>query len=310
MASLVFTLRQTVIPVVTATRRGLLYPVRRIYCVGQNYESHAREMGGHTSKNNPFFFAKPTDALVTVQVGTGGAVEHHPTSASADLNIRYPSVTESYHHQVELVVAVGPRHSPANGNHAKRGGEREADSALSYFNITVEDANNVIYGYGIGLDMTRRDLQAQAKENSKPWDLAKGGDDCAVVSPLLLAQDLKASHPRLFISEESAALASGKRDTTGDVPCAPGAGECEWGDLSVKNGSIYLSVNGNGRQKGNMNCMVNTPAEVISILSKYVTLHAGDLIFTGTPSGVGPVRRGDIITAGIEGIGELNLKVV
>lgn len=286
-----FTLKPTFVPVVNAARKRLFYPVRRIYCIGQNYEGHAREVGGFTSKNNPFFFTKPGDSLVTLDIDPQDSSIAFPSTANANLTIRYPSVTESYHHEVELVVAVGPRQTQ--------------QQQLSFFNIPVEVAHEAIYAYGVGLDMTRRDLQAQAKENGKPWDLAKGGDDSAVMSPLMLATDYKAAHPSLF---ESFDYDADTRDGFGDGVRIGAASVAE--SVNVKNGAIYLSVNARDRQKGNMNCMVNTPAEIISILSKYVTLHAGDLIFTGTPSGVGPVRRGDEMTAGIEGIGEINVKVV
>ncbi|XP_050340697.1 fumarylpyruvate hydrolase-like [Bactrocera neohumeralis] len=228
-------------------------------------------------------------------------------------------------HSLPAAAAVGHPHHSGNNNAAaaasvvSQDGDGEEDP-LAYYNLSVEAANDVIYGYGIGLDMTRRDLQAIAKENGKPWDIAKGGDGCAVLSPLILAHDLQASHPQLFVSEVSAPVSASRAAMEADSMNGSGAGvgaavtaagEDSRVSLELKCGNIYLSVNGSERQKGNMDCMVNTPAEVIAILSKeYVTLHAGDLIFTGTPAGVGPVRRGDVMTAGIEGIGEIVVKVV
>lgn len=312
--SLPFSLKQTVVPVVTAAgKKAALFPVRRIYCVGQNYESHAREMGGHSSKHSPFFFCKPTDSLVTSR-------HTHQPLASADcddLSIRYPTVTESYHHEVELVIALGPRRSLQATESPADGSVEYADAELSYANIPMEEVDDIIYAYGVGLDMTRRDLQAQAKEHGKPWDLAKGPDDGAVLSPLVLASDLKASHPALFTSagapvcgssgsvEETAAVGAGAVAVTAGAGAPPASRS-----LDIRSGEIHLSVNGNERQKGNLDCMINTPAEIVSILSKLVTLHAGDLIYTGTPAGVAPVRRGDKITAGIAGIAEITVSVV
>lgn len=264
---LAFALRQTIVPVVDmlgSHRVG--YPVRRIYCIGQNYESHAREMGGMANRANPFFFTKPADSLVTDP--------QHFMDCNANIPMRYPSMTESYHHEVELVVALGPL--------------ADGDSSKGYQNIAAEVAHQTVYGYAIGLDMTRRDLQLMAKQNRKPWDLAKGPDDGAVVSPIIRTKDLQAKAPQLF------------QKTTMGVPEERNV---------VSTGSIYLRVNEHLRQDGNLTCMISSVNEAIACLSQYVTLAPGDLIFTGTPSGVGPVRRGDCIQAGIQGIGEISVTV-
>lgn len=274
MASLAFALRQTVVPVVTKGAKPLNFPVRRVYCVGQNYDSHAREMGGVTNRANPFFFLKPTDSIIT-------DAGNHSTPSTA-LSIRYPTMTESYHHEVELVVALG---YPC-GKTAASSAAAQSSGDVLYTNMRIEEVHDVIYGYAVGLDMTRRDLQLIAKDNGKSWDLAKGADDAAVVSPLVLAADLKAAQPAMFMTPE--------KDETDAVCC----------------GSIYLSVNQNERQRSDLNCMVSPIAELIVHLSKYVALRPGDLLFTGTPSGVGAVRRGDVMEAGIQGLGTLKVNVV
>jgi fumarylpyruvate hydrolase len=274
MASLVFPLRQTVVPVVGRGATRLNFPVRRIYCVGQNYDSHAREMGGSTCRHNPFFFCHPTDSLVT-------DLGNH-NSPDAAVRIHYPPLTESYHHEVEMVVAIGQPMGKACDLWADA---KDADG-LRYVNVEVEHAHEIIFGYAVGLDMTRRDLQSQAKASGKPWDLAKGADEGAVVSPLVLAADLKTTHPELFMD-----FHKNPRKT---VLC----------------GDIFLDVNKNERQRGNLLCMVSPVSELIAHLSKAVALRPGDLLFTGTPSGVGAVRAGDVVEAGITGIGTLTVTVV
>lgn len=275
MASLAFPLRQTVLPMVSKSAKKVNFPVRRIYCVGQNYDSHAREMGGSTCRHNPFFFCHPTDSLVT-----DGS---NYSSADAAISIHYPPLTESYHHEVELVIAVG---QPGEGASAAVWADAKDADGPRYANVAVEHAHEIILGYAVGLDMTRRDLQSQAKANGKPWDLAKGADEGAVVSPLVLASDLKAAHPELFLDFD--------KNPSKTVLC----------------GEIFLDVNKNERQKGNLSCMVSPVSELIAHLSKAVALRPGDLIFTGTPSGVGAVRPGDVMTAGIRGIGTLTVTVV
>ncbi|MCW2286464.1 fumarylpyruvate hydrolase [Rhodoblastus acidophilus] len=209
---------------------GGLFPVRRIFCVGQNYADHAREMGGDPQRNPPFFFTKPADSLVT---------------EGADAP--YPSLTQNLHHEIELVVALGA------------GGA----------NVALADAKALIFGYAAGIDLTRRDLQAEAKKAGRPWDMAKGFDASA---PLGLIRP---------------------------------AGAC--GD--VGKGRISLSVNGAGRQQGDLAEMIWSVAEIIAILSTYVALAPGDLIFTGTPAGVGAVSAGDLLNGEIEGVGEVTTRI-
>ena len=195
------------------------FPVRRIYCVGRNYAEHAREMG-NDPRDLPFFFSKPADAVV----GTGA-------------RLAFPSRTADLHHEVELVVALG------------RGGT----------NIAVADSNAMIFGYAVGIDLTRRDLQAEAKKAGRPWDMAKGFDHSAPIGALRVG-----------------------------VPPAAAA--------------ISLSVDGELRQNGNLKDMIWSVAEIIAALSTFVELAPGDLIFTGTPAGVGAIRRGQTVRAMIAGI--------
>ncbi len=208
-----------------------LFPVRRIYCVGRNYADHAREMGGDPNREPPFFFGKPHDAVVP-----GGG------------DIAYPPLTSNLHYEVELVVALS-------------GGGRD---------IPAQDALACVYGYAVGIDLTRRDLQAKFKDKGQPWEMAKGFDQSAPVSSLVPAARL--GHPA--------------------------------------SGAIWLSVNGVERQHGDLAQMTWNVAEVIAHLSSYVALAPGDIIFTGTPSGVGAIVRGDRVRCGIEGIGELEIVLV
>ncbi|MCJ2141402.1 fumarylacetoacetate hydrolase family protein [Methylobacterium sp. E-066] len=211
-----------------------LFPVRRVYCVGRNYAAHAREMGADPDREPPFFFMKPADALQIV-----GA---EPTPHT------YPPKTENYHFEVELVAALA-------------GGGSD---------IPVESALDHVYGYAIGLDMTRRDLQDEAKKLSRPWDLGKAADGSGPIGALYPASAI--GHPA--------------------------------------KGSITLAVNGDIRQRGDLADMIWSVAEQVAYLSTYFTLQPGDLIFTGTPSGVGPVRRGERMVAAIAGLGEITLDVV
>jgi fumarylpyruvate hydrolase len=207
---------------------GGLFPVRRVYCVGRNYAAHAREMGGDPSREPPFFFTKPADALVT-----GGA------------DTPYPPASENLHHEIELVLAIG------------QGG---AD-------ISVETALSHIFGYAVGLDLTRRDLQDKAKAARQPWDMAKGFDASGPIGTILPA----AAHPAA--------------------------------------GRIALLVNGQGRQSGDLADMIWSVPEIIAALSRLVHLAPGDLIFTGTPDGVGPLARGDVLRGEVEGIGFVETKI-
>ncbi len=203
------------------------FPLRRVYCVGRNYSEHAREMGHDPDREPPFFFSKPADAVV-------------PASG----RVPYPGLTEDLHYEVELVVAI-----------AKGGKDIAAADALSH-----------VWGYTVGVDLTRRDLQAQAKKMGRPWDFAKGFDASAPASPLLSVS--QTGHP-----------ASGK---------------------------IWLDVNGEKRQRGDLSDQIWQVADVISYLSQAVELQPGDLIYTGTPAGVGAVQRGDVITGGIEGLSDFS----
>lgn len=217
-------------PTVVLTSAGDLFPVRRVFCVGRNYGDHAREMGSDPDREPPFFFAKPADAIVG-----GGPVA-------------YPPATANLHHEVELVAAIG------NG-----GGAIAAEAALEH-----------VWGYTVGLDLTRRDLQDVAKKGGRPWDMAKGFDASGPVGVLRPVSEI--GHPA--------------------------------------RGAITLEVNRQRRQSGDIADMIWSVAEVIAHLSGLVTLAPGDLIFTGTPAGVGPVVRGDRLEARVEGVAELSVTLV
>jgi fumarylpyruvate hydrolase len=210
------------------------FPVRRVYCVGRNYAAHAQEMGG-TGREDPFFFCKPADALLNVAPGQTGTMP-------------YPPKTANLHHEIELVVALG------------QGGR----------DLTVEQAADCIWGYAIGLDMTRRDLQAEAKKKGRPWEPGKAFDHSAPIGPL---------HPR----EQVGALTSG---------------------------AITLSVNGVEKQAGDLSDLIWSVPEAIAYLSGLFELKAGDILFTGTPQGVSPVVAGDTMVGAIAGLGELSVRVV
>jgi len=220
---------QPAVPVVG----GGLFPVHRIYCVGRNYAEHAQEMG-FTGREPPFFFLKPADALVPVADGEVGEID-------------YPPLTANLHHEIELVVAIGT------------GGR----------NIAAVDALQHIWGYAIGLDMTRRDLQNEMKKQGRPWCIGKGFDQSAPIGPL---------HP---------ITASGALST----------------------GAITLSVNGVQKQQGDLAELIWNVAETIETLSKAWTLQPGDLIFTGTPAGVSAVVAGDVMEGRIAGLGMLKVLV-
>ncbi len=217
-------------PVTIPIARGGLFAVRRIYCVGRNYVEHIREMG-NDEREPPFFFAKPADAVVV-----GGAA------------IPYPPQTDDFHHEIELVVAIG-----------KEGA-----------GIPVEQALAHVYGYAAGLDMTRRDIQAIAKKSGRPWEMAKAFDHSAPIGTIEPASEI--GHP----------------DT----------------------GAITLSVNGTVRQKGDLSEQIWNVSEAIAYLSGFVTLKPGDLIMTGTPSGVGAVVKGDVLEGAIEGVGHVRTSIV
>lgn len=221
-------------PAVPVVGSSQLFPVHRVYCVGRNYSDHAVEMGG-TGREAPFFFSKPADALLVVPQGDVG-------------EIPYPTRTGHFHYEAELVVAIG------------RGG-RDIPAAQAYRHI---------FGYAVGLDMTRRDLQAEAKQSGKPWDVAKGFDDSAPISPIrTMAQ-------------------------TGQMLA----------------GRISLQVNGEMKQNDDISHMIWSSAEIIAELSTFFELQPGDLIYTGTPAGVGSVVCGDLMAVSIDKVGELKVKVV
>lgn len=205
------------------------FPVRRIHCVGQNYAAHVREMGSNPERETPFFFSKPADAVV-----------------DSGYSVPYPPLTRNFHFEIELVVAIG-----------KAGAD-----------ISVDDALDHVFGYGVGIDFTRRDLQADAKKAGRPWDRGKGCDHGAPCGPIIQTND------------------------------------------ELNSGKIWLTVNGDTKQDGNLSEMIWPVADIISFCSSACRLYPGDLIYTGTPSGVGPVVVGDKITGGIDGLGEIEVTIV
>ncbi len=214
---------------------GDLFPVRRVYCVGRNYAAHAREMGGDPTREPPFFFMKPADALQAVPEGR---TVDHP----------YPPRTQNYHFEVELVVTIA------------KGGR----------DIPVTEALDHVFGYAIGLDMTRRDLQDEAKQLRRPWELGKAAD---------LSGPVGLVHPAAMLGHPA-------------------------------KGAISLSVDGVVKQKGDLSDMIWSVAEQITYLSSYFEIAPGDVIFSGTPDGVGAVAQGQAMVAAIEGLGEIHLRVV
>jgi fumarylpyruvate hydrolase len=209
--------------------RDARFPVHRIYCVGRNFAEHAKEMGAEVSRGRPVFFMKPADAAV--EIG----------------DIPYPGATADLHHEVELVVALG----------------RDADGE-----VPVDAALALVFGYAVGLDLTRRDLQAEAKDKRLPWDIAKGFDHSAPMGAIIPA--------------------------SGDVPA----------------GRLWLEVNGATRQAAPLTDMVFSVPEVLHELSKLFALRAGDLVMMGTPAGVAALRRGDRLRAGIDGLAQVEGRIV
>lgn len=214
------------VPVVGTTDR---FPVHRIYCVGRNYVEHAQEMG-HTGREAPFFFMKPADAVLVAEPGNA-------------ITMPYPPLTQNLHHEIELVVAIG------------KGGS----------NIRADDAAAHIYGYAVGLDMTRRDLQNDMKKQGRPWCIGKGFDHSAPMGAITPANN-HAAH------------------------------------ADIAKAAIFLQVNGQDRQRSNIAKLIWSIAETIEQLSKAWELQPGDLIFTGTPEGVAAVVRGDTLEGGIDGL--------
>ena len=219
------------IPTLSVADSEEFFPVHRIYCVGQNYSEHMYEMGSNPERDAPFFFSKPADAVFY-----------------QNSKIFYPSKTKNLHHEIELVVAIGEKGR----------------------NISKSQALNHVFGYTVGLDLTRRDLQQEAKRKGRPWDVAKGFDHSAPCSVL---------H---------------KVDEVG----------------YLEKGIIALKINGEIRQQGDISEMIWSVPEIISILSGFYELYPGDLIFTGTPSGVGPIRRGDKLEGVVEKLTKLEIKIV
>ena len=228
----IFSVVTVTIPIVGETD---VFPVRRIYCIGRNYAAHSREMGSDPTREPPFFFQKPTDAIQNVKIGE---VADHP----------YPSLTKNYHYEVELVAAL------------KSGGT----------NIPVDKALDHVYGYAVGLDMTRRDLQRAMGDEKKPWEIGKSFDRAAVIGPI---------HPA---------------SKTGHM---------------IK-GPISLAVNGTVKQTSDLDKMIWSVAEQISKLSDAFELKAGDIIYSGTPENVGPVVKGDVLLCKIQGLPDMSIKVV
>jgi len=217
-------------PAVPVAGTDMHFPVRRIYCVGRNYGEHAREMGFDPNKEPPFFFSKPADTIVL-----------------SGSTIPYPLATKNYHYEMELVAAIGKQ-----GVHIKR------DVALEH-----------VYGYAVGLDMTRRDLQFAARDKGRPWDPGKGFDQAAPISAIHRAADI--GHP--------------------------------------SSGAIWLKVNGEMKQKGDLKEMIWPIPDIIAFLSELFILQPGDLIYTGTPAGVGPVKPGDEMYGEVEGVDSISIKI-
>jgi fumarylpyruvate hydrolase len=235
---------QPSVPVEGQTGR---FPVRRIYCVGRNYWAHRAEMGGH-DRDPPFFFGKPADA-VRPCAPAGGAKNARESIAGGDregADIAYPQATHNFHHEIELVVALG------------KGGK----------DVSVDKALDLIFGYAVGVDLTRRDLQAAYRDKGQPWEGAKGFDASAPISAI---KPWKGAPPE---------------------------------------GRIWLTVNSDTKQDATVADMIWAVAEIIAEASKLWTLMPGDLIYTGTPEGVGPLVKGDRVAGGVEGVGELAFQIV
>jgi fumarylpyruvate hydrolase len=213
-------------PAIAVAGTADLFPVRRIWCVGRNYAEHAREMGHDPNREPPFFFQKPSDAVV-------------PSGST----LPYPAMTKDLHHEIELAVAIG------------KGGT----------NIPVAKALDHVYGYGVALDMTRRDLQQQAKDLRRPWEMGKGFDQSCPITAIVPAT--KIGHP--------------------------------------SQGAIWLKVNGEVKQKGDLAQQIWRVEETIAYLSQFVALEPGDLILNGTPAGVGPCKAGDRLEGHVDGVGDL-----
>lgn len=227
-----FAIAQTFIPIAGTDQQ---FPVRRIYCIGRNYAAHAREMGSDPTREPPFFFQKPTDAIQLVPAG--GAIDHP-----------YPPLTKNYHYEVELVVAL------------KTGGK----------NIPMDKALDHVFGYAVGLDMTRRDLQRAMGDQKKPWEIGKSFDRSAPIGPIHTVD--KVGH--------------------------------------IGKGKISLAVNGTVKQDATLAHMIWSVAEQIAKLSEANELFPGDIIYSGTPENVGPVVAGDVVLCKIEGLPDMSIRIV
>jgi fumarylpyruvate hydrolase len=228
----VFEVATVTVPIVGSSD---VFPIRRIYCIGRNYAAHAREMGSDPTREPPFFFQKPNDAIQFIPVGL--TMDHS-----------YPSLTKNYHYEVELVAALN------------KGGR----------DIPIEKALDLVYGYALGLDMTRRDLQRGMGDQKKPWEIGKSFDMSAPIGPI---------HPVASVGH-------------------------------FKDGAISLKVNGEIKQNANLNQMIWSVAEQISKLSEAFELKAGDIIYSGTPENVGPVVKGDVIECNIDKLPKLSVRIV
>ena len=218
-------------PTLPITENESRFPVRRIYCVGRNYAEHTLEMGGDPTREAPFFFSKPADAIM-----------------QTNSEIAYPKSTGNLHYEMELVIAIN------------KGGE----------DLSTAEAGSLIYGYAAGIDLTRRDLQSEAKKKGRPWDTAKGFDQsapCAAITSI---------------------------DTVGDISSS----------------RIWLQVNGTIKQEAKISDMIWDPIEIVAHLSHFYKLEPGDLIFTGTPAGVGELKPGDQVTGGIDGLENISITIV
>jgi len=229
---ILFEPKRTTIPIVGTTD---VFAVRRIYCIGRNYAAHSREMGSDPTREPPFFFQKPTDAIQNVKLGE---IADHP----------YPTLTKNYHYEVELVAAL------------KSGG----------VNIPIDKALDHVFGYAVGLDMTRRDLQRAMGDEKKPWEIGKSFDHSAPLGPI---------HPVEKVGH-------------------------------FTKGAISLAVNGQVKQNADLSYMLWSVAEQISKLSEACELVAGDIIYSGTPENVGPVVRGDVVLCKIQGLPDMSVKIV
>ena len=222
-------------PAIPIVGTSTVFPVRRIYCIGRNYAAHAREMGSDPNREPPFFFQKPSDAVQFVPIG-------------ATIDHAYPTLTKNYHYELELVAALG------------KGGR----------NVATERALDLVYGYAIGLDMTRRDLQRAMGDQKKPWEIGKSFDHAAPIGPI---------HPVARVGH-------------------------------FTKGSIVLKVNGAVKQSADLSQMIWSVAEQIAQLSQAFELFPGDIIYSGTPENVGPVVPGDLMLGHIDGLPEISVKVV